>query len=82
VTFGLGNSAAVERAVAASRGSEVRIMEDARVRGRSGSWEVESGMALLLSAGVEEREGFGDGDDIFCIAVVSCYGLGREFRVR
>jgi hypothetical protein len=65
----LGNSAAVERAVAASRGNEVRIIEDARVRGRSGSWEVESGMALLLSAGVEEREGLGDGEDIFVVAL-------------
>ncbi len=40
-------------------------MDDARVSGRSGSREVESGMALLLlSAGVEEREGLGDDEDI------------------
>ncbi len=64
MTLGLGNSAALERAVAASRGRDVRIMEDARVRGRSGSCEVESGIALLLSAGVDEREGFGDEADI------------------
>lgn len=53
----------MERAVAASRGSEVRIMDEARVRGMSGEWE-ESGIAFWLSVGVEERGGVGDGEDI------------------
>jgi len=66
-TLGLGKSPAVESAVAASRGREVRIMDEARVSGMSGSWSAESGIALLLvlSAGVLDREGDGDGDDIF-----------------
>lgn len=53
--------------MAASRGREVRIMEEAMVSGRSGSWEVESGMALLLSAGLD-----GVGEDILkrCCEVV------------
>ena len=57
----------MESAVAASRGREVRIMDEARVSGMSGSWSAESGIALLLvlSAGVLEREGEGDGEDIF-----------------
>lgn len=46
MTFGLGKSAALERAEAASRGRWVRIMEEAIVRGRSGSWVVSSGMAF------------------------------------
>jgi len=58
--------------VAASRGREVRIMEEAMVSGRSGSWEVESGMALLLSAGVPDLDGVGDGEDILerCCEVI------------
>tara|TARA_R110002060_G_scaffold66939_4_gene75690 strand:+ start:298 stop:450 length:153 start_codon:yes stop_codon:yes gene_type:complete len=42
-------------------------MDEARVSGMSGSWSAESGIALLLvlSAGVLDREGDGDGDDIF-----------------
>lgn len=45
VTLGFGKSPAVESAEAASRGREVRIMEEAIVRGRSGSLCEESGMA-------------------------------------
>lgn len=60
VTFGLGNSPAEERAVAASRGKEVRIMELARVRGRSGE-EGRSGIAEVCgSEGVVVLEGPGE----------------------
>ena len=64
MTFGLGKSAADERALAASRGRCVMIIEEAIVSGRSGSWSAESGIALLLSAGVlgldPEFDGTGD----------------------
>jgi hypothetical protein len=49
VTLGLGNSPALARAVAASCGSEVRIMDEANVRGRSGECLFESGMAFEAS---------------------------------
>lgn len=55
--------------MAASRGSEVRIMDEASVRGMSGSWSAESGMALLLSAGVLDREVVGDGEDILAVGL-------------
>lgn len=44
-------------------------MDEARVSGMSGSWSAESGIALLLvlSAGVLDREGDGDGEDIFAV---------------
>ena len=65
MTFGLGNSAADERAVAASRGRVERMIELAIVSGMSGSWEVESGIGLLLSAEVPGLgpglHGMGDG---------------------
>lgn len=56
----VGNSPAEARAVEASRGREVRIIDEARVRGRSSSGYSESGMAAAPVAGSEgvlEREG-------------------------
>lgn len=76
VTFGLGNSPAAERAEAASRGSEVRIMDDAIVRGRSGSCGPASGIALALSDGVLDLNGLSDGDDILPCLCCRRYGCG------
>jgi hypothetical protein len=64
VTLGFGNSPAADRAEAASRGNEVKIMEDAIVRGRSGSRGPSSGIAFILSDGVLDLEGLSDGEDI------------------
>jgi hypothetical protein len=68
--------------VAASRGRADRMTEEAIVSGRSGSWEAESGIALLLSAGVPGLEtglggAGGEGGGIFSV-VVSCCGSGEE----
>ncbi|KAG9237028.1 ketopantoate hydroxymethyltransferase-domain-containing protein [Amylocarpus encephaloides] len=60
VTLGFGKSPAWESAEVASRGREVRMMEEAMVRGRSGSW-VESGMAFWVSEG----DGDGGWEDMF-----------------
>ncbi len=70
MTFGLGNSPADDKAEAASRGSEVRILEDASVRGRSGSWDSESGIAALSVARVAERDGGDGGDGLVILEVV------------
>lgn len=60
---------AEERALAASRGSAVRIIEEAIVSGRSGSVVEESGIAFAFafafSVGVDMREGVRRGEDIF-----------------
>jgi hypothetical protein len=53
-------------------------MEAAIVRGRSSSWEVESGIALLFSESVVG--GLGDGDDILVFCRVGGWGLDWERR--
>jgi len=65
VTLGLGKSPAELRALAASRGSEVRIIEEARVSGRSGE-VVRSG--ICDGSGVWEGEGEVDmmGEEGWC----------------
>lgn len=53
MTLGLAKLPALARAVAASCGSEVRIMDEASVRGRSGECLFESGIAFEDSRGGE-----------------------------
>lgn len=54
VIFCDGNSPAVRSAVAVSRGKAVRIMDEARVRGRSLSGRSESGMPAVSEGPREE----------------------------
>jgi len=92
VTFALRNVPAEERALAASRGSAVRIMEEAMVSGRSGSVVEESGIAFTFafSVGVDVREGVWRGEDIFaclrcfvgCVWRVGWFGMVLMFRTR
>lgn len=63
VIFGKGNVPADWRAVEASRGRWVRIIEDARVSGRSG---VTGREGMVWSGGVEE-------DDISIVREISSF---------
>ena len=66
----------------ASRGRAESMTEEAMVSGRSGSWEAESGIALLLSAGVPGLElglgGAGDEGGGICSSFVRCCGSRKE----
>lgn len=73
VTFGLGNEPADCNAEEASRGSEVRIKEEASVRGRSGEFSRE-GIAVEEE---EEASSRGGGEDI----LVCCGGLELELEL-
>lgn len=79
----MGNSPADASADVASCGREVRIMDDASVSGRSGSWSAESGIALGASAdGVDSRGRSGIGVvDIVMLElaelVLACEGVSR-----
>ena len=69
--LGVGNSPALARAVAASCGSDVRIMDEASVRGRSGECLFESGMAF-------EDSGGGEGLDMLAVVVLRDVVVGER----
>jgi hypothetical protein len=75
VTLGFGKSPAVDKAEAASRGREVRIIDEAMVSGRSGSWSAESGMAVWGS--LEE-----DGEEVMVAGLRGWLGVMLWFCVR
>lgn len=79
VTLALGNVPAVRRALAASRGRAVRIMEEAIVRGRSGERGTESGIAAVGRGdwGVEE----GVGEEVDMVLSGGLRGLRGGFVV-
>jgi hypothetical protein len=70
--------------VVASRGRAESMIEEAMVSGRSGSWGAESGIALLLSAGVPGLESGldGTGDVDGGILQWCCEEVAREKVVR